>query len=85
MICAAKKLKSAVACSAEIAAFGPLKALKGIKVIKGFYNTGKFSEALKPVYKLYDYLMKVRFRNGLTGAQVWKKLQRAKSILRACR
>jgi hypothetical protein len=80
LICAAKKLKSVVACSAEIAAFGPLKALKGIKVIKGLYNTGKFSEALKPVYKLYDDLMKVRFRNGVTGAEVWKKLQRAKSI-----
>lgn len=24
--------------------------------------------------------MKVRFRNGLTGAEVWKKLQRATSI-----
>ena len=80
LICAAKKLKSVAACSAEIAAFGPLKALKFIKVIKGFYNTGKFSEALRPVYKLYDDLMKVRFRNGVTGAQVWKKLERAKSI-----
>jgi Divergent InlB B-repeat domain/NHL repeat len=80
LICAAKKLKSVAACSAEIAAFGPLKALKFIKVIKGLYNTHKYPEALQPVYKLYDYLMKVRFRNGLTGAEVWKKLQRATSI-----
>ena len=80
LICAAEKLKSVVACSAEIAAFGPLKALKAIKVIKGFYNADKYREALRPVYKLYDYLMKVRFRSGLTGAEVWRKLQRATSI-----
>ncbi len=80
LICAAEKLKSVVACSAEIAAFGPLKALKAIKVIKGLYNADKYREVLRPVYKLYDYLMKVKFRNGLTGAEVWKKLQRATSI-----
>jgi hypothetical protein len=80
LICAAEKVKSVVACSAEIAAFGPLKALKAIKVIKGLYNADKYREALRPVYKLYDYLMKVKFRNGLTGAEVWKRLQRATSI-----
>jgi len=80
LICAAKKLKSVAACGAEIVAWAPLKALKFIKVIKGLYNTHKYPEALRPVYQLYDFLMKVRFRNGLTGAEVWKKLQRAKSI-----
>jgi hypothetical protein len=79
LICAAKKLKSAAACSVEIAAFGPLKALKGIKVIKGLYNTQKYREALQPVYKLYDDLMKLRFRN-VTDAKIWETLQRAKSI-----
>jgi hypothetical protein len=79
LICAAKKLKSIAACSAEIAAFGPLKALKGIKIIKGFYNTHKYREALRPVYKLYNDVMKLRFRN-VTGAELWMVLKNAKSI-----
>jgi hypothetical protein len=78
--CDAAKLKTVVACGFEIAAFGPLKAIKGIRIIKGFYDTRKVSKALQPVYKVYNDLMRLHLQNGTTGARIWKKLQKAKKI-----
>lgn len=78
--CDAAKLKTVAACGVEVAAFGPLKALRGIKVIHGFYDTRKISAALRPVYKVYNDLMRLRLKGGVTGAQVWRQLRRAKTI-----
>jgi hypothetical protein len=80
LLCDAAKLKTIVECGVEVAAFGPLKALRGIKIIKGLYDTRKVSGALRPVYQVYDDLMKLHLRNGLTGADLWRKLQKARTV-----
>jgi hypothetical protein len=80
LVCDAAKLKTVAECGIEVAAFGPLKALKGIKIIRGLYDTRKVSGALRPVYLVYDDLMKLHLKNGLTGADLWRKLQQARSV-----
>jgi hypothetical protein len=80
LACNARKLKTVVECGLEIASFGALKAIKGIKIIKTLYDTRKVSSAFRPIYKIYNDLMKLRLKNGTTGAQLWAKLQKAKTI-----
>ncbi len=80
LVCNAEKLKTIADCGVEVAAFGPLKALKGIKIIKGLYDTRKVSGALRPVYQVYDDLMRLHLRNGLTGADLLRKLQKARTV-----
>ena len=80
LACNAGRLKTVASCGLEIAGFGALKAIKGIKVIKGSYDARKVSKALQPVYKVYNDLMRLRLKNGTTGAEIWKKLQKARKV-----
>lgn len=80
LACNARKLKTVAQCGLAIASFGVLKGIKGIKVIKGFYDTHKVSDALRPAYTVYNDLMRLRLKNGTTGSQLWARLQKARTI-----
>jgi hypothetical protein len=78
--CDSAKVKAVASCGLEIVGFGALKAIRDVKIIRGLYDTHKVSQAVQPVYKVYNDLMKLHLKNGMTGAAIWKKLQKAKTI-----
>jgi YVTN family beta-propeller protein len=78
MKCAYKRGKNVVACGLALVELFP--ALRAVKVIKGLYKVGEFSKTMQPIYRLYNDVMKLRFRNGMTGAKLWESVRNASSI-----
>jgi YVTN family beta-propeller protein len=78
--CAVGALKGVASCGLDVAGFVPLRALRGVKVIKGIYETRNVRRALRPVYELYNDVMSLRFKNGMTGADLWNSIRFGKTV-----
>jgi YVTN family beta-propeller protein len=78
--CAVGTLRSVASCGLDVAGFVPLKALRSIEVIKGAYEIRSIRRVLRPVYELYNDVMGLRFKNGMTGADLWNSIRFAKTI-----